>query len=522
MTNLQRLEIMSTDMGGRICRLQTKTSRIETPAFLPVIHPVKQLVPCSEIKAMGYQAVMTNAYTTFLRQSDRASEGIHRVIDFDGTIMTDSGGYQVLEFGTVNVDPLSIVQFQEKIGSDIAIILDKPTGLDVTRSFATKTVSETLESAKRSAEARTREDMIWTLPVQGGRFMDLITRSARESAKLDYGCFALGSPTEVMENYDFPSLVRMILASKPYLPLDRPFHLFGAGHPLIIPLAVALGCDMFDSASYMLYAKDDRYISSSGTIRLEKLEFLPCSCHICSRTNARELKSLDREDRVESLALHNLASLKLAIEETKQAIWEERLWEHVRSKCTNHPSAFEAFRLAVNSGYSMIEAGTPAFKDRGIFLVNELDLLRPEIKRHFQRLSNIDLSSKDFLVITPETKTKPFLASELFRELLRILDITKTLVCYPSPVFGLIPAEVSDIFPVSQITHYLWESFPGKDLVLNAKRWKKICVLLRETDPAGQWLKRELKCYSKKNRKARITISRNYKSFKKRLAVTCK
>lgn len=513
---------MSTDMAGRICRLQTKTSRVETPALLPVIHPVKQLVPCSEIRRMGYEAVMTNAYTTFLRQSERADEGIHRIINFEGTVMTDSGGYQVLEFGSVKVDPVSLVHFQEKIGSDIPIILDKPTGLDVTRSFAMKTVSETLKSARKSAEARTREDMVWTLPVQGGRFMDLVTKSAKESAKLDYGCFALGSPTEVMESYDFPLLVRMILASKPHLPVDRPFHLFGAGHPLIIPLAVALGCDMFDSASYMLYAKNDRYISSSGTIRLEKLEFLPCNCKTCSGINARELRSLDWEDRVRYLALHNLSALKLAIEETKQAIWEERLWEHVRAKCSNHPSAFEAFRLAVGSGYSEIEEGTPAFKDRGIFLVDELDLLRPEVKRHFQRMSNLDFSSKDFLVITPETKTKPFVVSELFRELLKILDITRTVVCYPSPVFGLVPAEVSDIFPVSQVTHYLRTSFPEKDFLLNARRWKKIGVLYKQSDPATRWLKKELNDYSKRNTKAQITISTNYKSFKKKLAVMCK
>ncbi len=196
---------------------------------------------------MGFDAVMTNAYTTFRRLNERAQDGIHKIIGFDGTIMTDSGGYQVLEFGSVDVDPLGMAAFEEKIGSDIAIILDKPTGLDVTRNFARKTVLETLDSARKTKEFLTRQDMIWTLPIQGGKYLDLVTRSAKESSKLDYGCYALGSPVEVMEEYDFSLLVEMIRASKNNLPENHPFHLFGAGHPLIIPLAVALGCDTFDS-----------------------------------------------------------------------------------------------------------------------------------------------------------------------------------------------------------------------------------------------------------------------------------
>ena len=286
-----------------------------------------------------------------------------------------------------------------------------------------------------------------------------------------------------MENYDFPLLVKMILASKSFLPPDRPFHLFGAGHPLIIPLAIALGCDMFDSASYMLFAKNDRYISSSGTIRLEKLEYLPCSCRTCSSLNAQELKMMKKEERTLALARHNLSALKLVIEETKQAIWEERLWEYVRAKCSNHPSALEAFRTAARSEMPEIEIGTPRFKERGIFLFDEIDLLRPEVTRHRKRLSDIDLSGKKHLVITPETKTKPFLNSDLFKEILDIVDLENTLICYASPVFGLVPSEISDVFPISQVTHHL-VSFPAKDQILNARPWKRIDAMIRTNDPA--------------------------------------
>lgn len=508
-------ELKASDLAGRIGLLETKTSKFETPALLPVIHPVRQALPCPEIRSMGFEAVMTNAYTTFRQLNSRAQEGIHKLIDFDGTIMTDSGGYQVLEFGSVDIDPLGMAEFEEKIGSDIAIILDKPTGLDVTRSFARKTVIETLDSARKTREFLKRTDMIWTLPVQGGKYIDLVTRSAKESSKLDFGCYALGSPVEVMEDYDFPLLIEMILATKKNLPVHKPFHLFGAGHPLIIPLAVALGCDMFDSASYMLYARNGRYISSGGTIRLEQLEFLPCTCPICTKITARELKALTVEERTLALARHNLFVLKQVIEETKQAIWEGRLWEYVRTKCSNHPLAFNAFKLAMSSGSVLIESGTPDLKERGIFLTDRTDLLRPEISRHVGKIRSLDLSKKYHLVIVPEPKTKPFLTSDLFTEILKLVDPVTTLVSCVTPNFGIVPAEISDVFPVSQITQIL-DEYGEKDYILNARKWKRIDAMLRPRDSLSKWLADQLRIYSKKN-KSKIVVSATYRSLKKKL-----
>ena len=512
--NAGSFELKATDLAARIGSLQTKTSKFETPALLPVIHPVRQLVPCSEIRAMGFEAVMTNAYTTFKGLQTRAHEGIHRIIGYDGSIMTDSGGYQVLEFGSVEVDPLEMARFEEKIGSDIAIILDKPTGLHVTKNFARKTVLETLDSARKTIESLTRSDIIWTLPIQGGKYLDLVRMSAKQSSKLDFGCYALGSPVEVMEEYDFALLVQMIRASNSNLPQHRPFHLFGAGHPLIIPLAVALGCDMFDSASYMLYARNDRYLSSSGTIRLEKLEFLPCTCKVCTKFTARELKGLKAEERVLNVARHNLYTLKQVIEETKQAIWEGRLWEFARSKCSNHPLAFDAFKLAMSTS-DLIDLGTPDLKERGIFLTDKTDVSRPEAKRHFTKIMEIDFSKKDRLIVVPEPKTKPFLTSDIFAELLKIIDTNNSVISFISPVFGLVPAEISDVFPVSQITSII-DDHGARDFILNVKKWKRIDVMLRPDD-SSKWLSEQLKDYAKKKR-SKIVISNTYKSLKKKLA----
>ena len=513
--NVGSFEVKATDLGGRIGQIQTKTSKFETPALLPVIHPVRQLVPCQEIKAMGYEAVMTNAFTTFKRLREKSDLGIHELIDFDGSIMTDSGGYQVLEFGSVEVDPLTMARFEEEIGSDIAIILDRPTGLNVTRSFASSTVVDTLRAAQLTKESISRQDIIWTLPVQGGKFLDLVRKSARESAKLDYGCYALGSPEEVMEQFNISLLVEMIRASKASIPDSKAFHLFGAGHPLILPLAVALGCDMFDSASYMLFAQNGRYISSTGTIRIEHLEFLPCSCAVCSKTTARELRSMKSAERVTNIARHNLFVLRQVIEETKQAIWEGRLWEFARTKCSSHPLALNAFKLAMSSGASLVEAGTPDLKERGIFLNDASDLSRPEIARHFQKIRRVDLSGREHIVIVPEPRTKPFITSDLFGELMKMVDPRSALICYVSQEFGVVPAEISDIFPLSQNTSIANEP-PEKDFILNHKKWKRVDVLSRPNDPQGKWLEKQLKQHS--NALKNVVRSKTYKALKRKLS----
>jgi len=83
-----------------------------------------------------------------------------------------------------------------------------------------------------------------------------------------------------MERYNYPVLIDMIATTKRNLPLDRPLHLFGAGHPMMFSLAVALGCDLFDSASYALYAKDDRYLTTSGTLHINNYHIFHAAAHM--------------------------------------------------------------------------------------------------------------------------------------------------------------------------------------------------------------------------------------------------
>lgn len=441
-------EVKETDLAGRVGRLKTKSGSLETPAFLPVLHPYRQEVEAKLVREIGFEAVMTNAYTAHRRYGDELFErGIHEILGFEGVVMTDSGGYQVLEYGGIEVGPEEIVEIEEEMGSDIAVLLDRPTGFTKDKGEAEMTVEVTLESTKRSLKAIKRTDVLWAAPVQGGIFEDLVRRSAEEDLKLGFKMLALGSPTEVMESYRFGLLVRMVMAAKSVAPFE-PFHLFGAGHPLTIPLAVAMGCDTFDSASYILYAKDGRYMTDWGTVRLEEMKYLPCSCPVCSR-GIEELKEMDEGERVKSLAIHNLYMLKKEVEATKEAIAEGRLWEYLMVKARGHPRLYQAVRLLSNY-VDRLEEGTPVFKPRALFFFDEIDYKRPEVVRHRRRLRRIP--KKEKLILCLGGGERPFYNSKHHRAILEALRsrADEFQISLILPPFGVVPVEVSDVYPLSQ------------------------------------------------------------------------
>jgi 7-cyano-7-deazaguanine tRNA-ribosyltransferase len=128
-------EIKERDLLARIGRLKTKSGTVETPLLFPVINPSIQPIPPRKIQEVfACEALITNAYILKKRfQNELVEKGLHKFLDFNGTIMTDSGAYQILRYGDIETTPKEIVQYQEKINTDIATILDYPTGLKVTR-----------------------------------------------------------------------------------------------------------------------------------------------------------------------------------------------------------------------------------------------------------------------------------------------------------------------------------------------------------------------------------------------------
>ena len=295
-------EILKSDLRGRIGVLYTNHGRVETPAFVPVIHPVKQSIPSKEIRQMGFEMVITNAYITMNRHGKEAvRRGIHNIIGFDGAVMTDSGGYQVLEYGDVSVTPPNMAEFERGILADIAIPLDRPTGFGLPRKKAGELVRHTLRVSKETLRESEENGQVWVGPVQGGEHLELVGKSAKSLVNMGFEMMALGSPVEFMESYEYGLLAQMIIAAKRKMPHHIPLHLFGAGHPLTVGFSVALGCDTFDSASYMLYAKQGRYITEDGTRHIQDITVFPCICRICLGHTPREINRWTRQKRPTAL-----------------------------------------------------------------------------------------------------------------------------------------------------------------------------------------------------------------------------
>ena len=457
-------EILKTDLAGRIGTIKTDHGMVKTPAYVPVIHPVKQSIPASYIKKMGFDIVITNAYITLNSYGEKAiKRGIHDIIKYDGAVMTDSGGYQVLEYGKVDVTPPEMAAFERGIRTDFAIPLDKPTGFGMPYKKAQSYVKHTLKVSKETLACRDTGNpgQTWVGPIQGGEHTKLVAMSAKSLAKMGFEMMALGSPVEFMESYEYDLLAQMITVARKNTPHNIPLHLFGAGHPLTIALAVALGCDTFDSASYMLYAKHGRYMTEDGTRRLDELEYLPCCCPVCTRYTPAELllhdsghSQKEKEETTKDLAIHNLYAIKLELDKTRQAISEGRLWEYILKKARAHPRLYEAVIRALTNddNAKMIMTGTAQFKPKAAFLFGPEDQYRPEAAAYRDMIRKFK-TKKKIVQIMPEAGTRPFYMSREYKDAQdnSAADTNHIQFCQYSPVLGIIPVELSDVYPAA---HY--------------------------------------------------------------------
>ncbi|MBC7219047.1 MAG: tRNA guanosine(15) transglycosylase TgtA [Hadesarchaea archaeon] len=422
---------------GRIGRIKTAHGELLTPTLMPVIDPADIVLKPKEMRReFGTELVITNAYLTMLHFGKNPDLKIHQILDYDGPIMTDSGGYQILRYGNIDVPPEEIVRYQELISPDIATILDIPTGINASREYAAETVKITLERAKQAVEIRSNPEVMWCGPIQGGLFTDLVEYSAREMGKLDYQFHAIGSPVELLNEYRYAEVVDLVMAAKRNLPLDRPVHLFGAGHPMMLSLAVAMGCDLFDSAAYILFARDGRYMTAEGTLHLDELDFLPCECPVCASTTVKEIKREKEDEKVKLLARHNLHVTFGEIRRIRQAIADGRLWEYVQIKCRAHPSLLEAFQRFLEYG-DFIERFDPVTKRTAFFYSGSESIKRPEVLRHRQRIKRYTPPQLETLIIFPGFGEKK-------------IDVEGAHLLKIVPPFGVVPEELEEVYPLSQ------------------------------------------------------------------------
>jgi 7-cyano-7-deazaguanine tRNA-ribosyltransferase len=445
-----KFEIRDRDAAGRICKLTTKHGVVTTPNLMPVINPNKMLITPKEMKKLfGTEIVITNSY--IIKKDEKLGEkalkqGVHKLIDFDGPIMTDSGTFQSYIYGKVNIDPIEIVKFQRDIGSDIGTILDIFGTPDQTKKEAEQGMKETIKRAKKSIPVK--NDMLLACTVQGSIYPDLRETCAKELSKIDADFFPIGGVVPLMENQRYTDLVRCILSAKRGLDPSKPVHLFGAGHPLVFPLAVALGCDFFDSSAYAKYADDRRMILPEGTEKLEDLEELPCCCPVCTKFTASELKKMEKNEVSLQLAKHNLYVSFAEIKKIRSAIVEGNLWELVERRAGSNPYLLDALReLRKKENKEWLERFEPTSKNKALFYTGNHTIHRPLIHRCHKRLLNRYEPSFDTIVVFPEGK-KPYSRyySEKIKKILGKRNVSLLVNSYLGPV----PIELDEMYPFAQ------------------------------------------------------------------------
>ena len=443
-------EVLERDGLARLGRFTTPHGVVETPALLPVVHPDPERQPVSpeEMRShLGVRAVITSAYITWRTPPLRAAgeaEGIHRLLRFAGTVMTDSGAFQQHAYGSVEVTPSEILEFQNAIGSDIATVLDVFTEPEDAYPATETALTTTIERARRSRAARTG---LLAVPVQGGSHPELRARSARAASEIG-DVLAVGGVVPLMEQYRFPELVRVLASTRPNLSPAGAFHLFGTGHPMVFALAALFGVDLFDSSAYHKFARRGSLMFPDGTVPLEEVRERICHCFLCSEVPLSEVARLPADERERRVAYHNLLTSMEEIGRVRQAIREGTLWELAERRTATHPALRAGLREAM------------AHPD--VFLPSE-----PESRRAFREV-NAESTGRPvavrfrhavqvYAVGRPEPRSLPRfpLRPEYLRHLPTVDRSGRPLEWVSSTPFGAVPVELTDLYPVGP---YLGES----------------------------------------------------------------
>ena len=429
-------EVVHKDIAGRVGKLRVNDRIVRTPALLPVVNPHLPLVTPREMQEMGVEALITNAYI-FRRSAeyrDRAlAEGLHSVLDFDGVVMTDSGSFQLSVYGEVEVSNRDTLEFQQAIGSDIVVPLDIPTPSDASRERAARELAVTMDRIREAQQLFPDANLAG--PVQGGIFTDLREEAGRAVRDLNFTFAPIGAVVPLMENYRYRDLVKVVLAAKRGLSPATAVHLFGAGHPSMFALAVAMGCDLFDSAAYALFAREGRYITPHGSFKIDELAELPCSCRVCRSMTADELRTSGDRERL--LALHNLYVTLAEIARIRQAIQDGTLWELVDERCRSHPRLLDGYRELLAHAPTLAR-DDPVSKRRFFYRGSE-SCRRTEVLRFREVIPRIPLG--DRVLVSFDGREVPGFDT--------VLNF--------KPPFGPYPAELAETFPIGQSEVPEWD-----------------------------------------------------------------
>lgn len=354
------LEIIHVDKnsGARYGLLHTPHGVVEVPMFMPVgtLATVKTLSP-EEIKKMGAGVILANTYHLSLRPGADTVEkagGLHKFMNYDGPILTDSGGFQVFSLAQnrkiteegvyfrnhLNGDKLFFspevaIEIEEKLGADIIMSFDECIHYPADYEYVKASVERTLRWAKRGKDAHKREDQALFGIVQGSDFPELRKYCAEELIKIDFPGYAIGG-TSIGEPKEV--CLQMLDMTTPYLPIDKPRYLMGVGSIDYILEGVARGIDMFDCVLPTRIARHGALMTSRGRVNIRdakyKEDFTPldpeCDCYTCKNYTKAYLRHLYVADETfgkRLLSYHNLRFLIRMMEQARLAIREDRFLE---------------------------------------------------------------------------------------------------------------------------------------------------------------------------------------------------
>lgn len=341
--------------GARYGILHTPHGDVEVPMFMPVgtLATVKALSP-EEVKACGAGVILANTYHLSLRPgADIVAKagGLHKFMNYNGPMLTDSGGFQVFSLAErrkiteegvtfknhLNGDKLFFspeiaIGIEEKLGADIAMSFDECPPYPVSYEYMKNSVERTLRWAKRGKDAHKREDQALFGIVQGGEFADLRKMCAEELTKMDFDGYSIGG-TSIGEPKDV--MFKMVEYSVPYLPKDKPRYLMGVGSIDYILEGIAMGVDMFDCVLPTRIARHGALMTSKGRVNIRDLkyaeDFTPlddqCDCYCCKNYTKAYLRHLYKCDETfgkRLLSIHNIRFLIHMMEEARKAIQEDR------------------------------------------------------------------------------------------------------------------------------------------------------------------------------------------------------
>ncbi len=347
--------------NARYGKLQTNYGTFETPMFMPVgtRATVKSLSP-EELKAAHSGIILSNTYHLWLRPGediiDKAG-GLHKFMNYDGPILTDSGGFQVfslvknkekditeegvtfkshIDGSKLFLTPEKSIQIQNKLDSDIAMSFDECPPYPSTYEYMKKSVERTLRWAARGKKVHTNENQSLFGIVQGGEFEDLREYSCKETVKMDFDGYSIGG-TSVGEDKD--TMYKMIDYGIKYLPEDKVRYLMGVGDPIDIIEGTIRGIDIFDCVLPTRIARHGQAFTREGKINLNnakyKEDFTPveegCDCYTCQNYTKAYIRHLITTDEMlggRLLSIHNIRFLIKLTEELREAIKENRILEY--------------------------------------------------------------------------------------------------------------------------------------------------------------------------------------------------